>query len=642
MISIPNSYISVLINFIVQTYHYDATSLCVVFNENFPFTLHQTEADNYVAIRSLYRPTLNETKKIPFDQLDVLSKFEGKLVESIEYTHCESFIAFEEEIMIFVGSFMKSVLHSKWRSLKNRFLFVYTEGRFDENSAEFDQPFFQDLTNILLIEISKNGTVFDLKTTKFVGSRKNHPEELVFLDRYYGKTNTFEFNNNLYPDKVRDLQGRELISAVFPYEPFAILRNATEKNHFIDVKDGNEDPSKSHLYDGTDAQILFQLCRLYNCTIQVDTSEEEEWGFVYENYTADGVLGLVFNRKADIGMMAMYMWYDNYLHLDMSSVLSRSGVTCLVPKPRRVISWLLPLEPFHWLLWIGIVGCLILETIGLLVTYWADKTENPTLSDSARFGYVTSLKLFVSQGSDYLPSSVSVRIVLFSCYMIDIIITSIYSGGLASILTIPTLEEVADSVERLAKFKLIWTATAYNWILTINGSDMELMNKVLENFRVYTAEEIKSNREIAKSVGFVIERLDFGHFAIPDHLDQEIIDDRKLMVDDIYYQYCVAFVPRSWALLEKFNDVILMMHSSGLTQYLEWKVTADHMNENLQKQIESSARPSSDGVGPVKLGMENFAGIIIILIVGIFISTMAFVGEIVHFRYYNKQNIISL
>ena len=74
--------------FSVQTYHYDATSLCVIFNENFPFTLHQSESSNYVAIRSLYRPTLNE-KEIPFDQLDVLSKLEEKLKESIEYTHCE-------------------------------------------------------------------------------------------------------------------------------------------------------------------------------------------------------------------------------------------------------------------------------------------------------------------------------------------------------------------------------------------------------------------------------------------------------------------------------------------------------------------------------------------------------------------------
>ncbi|XP_055855710.1 uncharacterized protein LOC129918968 [Episyrphus balteatus] len=633
---VPNSYISVLINFIVQTYHYDATSLCVIFNENFPFTLHQSESSNYVAVRSLYRPSLNEDKEIPFDQLDVLSKFEEKLKESIEYTHCESFIAFEEEIMIFVGSFMKSVLHSKWRSLKNKFLFAYTKDRFKDTS-EFEQPFFKDLINILLIEI-ENETIFNLKTNKFVGSRKNHPEELILLDRYYGETNTFEFgNNNLYPDRIKDLKGRELVSAVFAYEPFAILKNATEKNHFMDVKYGNEDPSKTLLYDGTDAQILFQLCRLYNCTIQLDTSEEEEWGFVYENYTADGALGLVFNRKADISMMAMYMWYDNYLHLDMSSVLSRSGVTCLVPAPRRVISWLLPLEPFHWILWIGIVGCLILETIGLLVTCWADRTENVSLTESTHFGYVTSLKLFVSQGSDYLPSSVSVRIVLFSCYMIDIIITSIYSGGLASILTIPTLEEVADSVERLAKFKLIWTATAYNWILTINGSDMELINQVLQNFRVYSAEEIKGNRELAKSIGFTIERLDFGHFAIPDHLDQELIDGLKLMIDDIYYQYCVAFVPRSWALLEKFDNVMMMMHSSGLTQYLEWKVVADHMNENLQKQVESSAKTNFDSVGPVKLGMENFAGIIIVLIVGIFISTLAFVGEIIHFRYYYKK-----
>lgn len=111
-----------------------------------------------------------------------------------------------------------------------------------------------------------------------------------------------------------------------------------------------------------------------------------------------------------------------------------------MPAPTHLTSWILPLKPFQFALWLAVVMCLVLETLALLVAKQFEQvlTENKSKwSSSLEFAYTTSLKLFISQGSNYRVTSNTVRTVLFACYMIDIIITSIYGGGLASTLTLP-------------------------------------------------------------------------------------------------------------------------------------------------------------------------------------------------------------
>lgn len=93
-----------------------------------------------------------------------------------------------------------------------------------------------------------------------------------------------------------------------------------------------------------------------------------EWGTILDNYTGDGVLGAVAERRADIGVGAFYLWYlqiqskiilwskinlltitslmnvqfffrrhHEFLFLDFSAPISRSGVTNLCPKPRWIV-----------------------------------------------------------------------------------------------------------------------------------------------------------------------------------------------------------------------------------------------------------------------------------------------------------------
>lgn len=133
-------------------------------------------------------------------------------------------------------------------------------------------------------------------------------------------------------------------------------------------------------------------------------------------------------------------------------------------------------------------------------------------------------------------------------------------------------------------------------------------------------------------MGFALERMAYGHFGNGHFITSEALDRLKLMVDDIYFVFTVAMVPRMWAHLTKYNDLILAWHSSGLSKYWEWKIVADYMNANEQNQVQASIYTQID-TGPVKLDMSNFVGLIAPWIVGIILSIVVFIGELIYYRW---------
>lgn len=267
-----------------------------------------------------------------------------------------------------------------------------------------------------------------------------------------------------------------------------------------------ESESANVFIDGTETQVVLNFCEQYNCTVQIDSckwsecihsnrvnrnnlfflftiyqADADDWGTMYPNMSGDGAMGMIVQHKADICIGAMYSWYDDYTYLDMSMYLVRSGITCLVPAPRRLASWYLPLQPFQGTLWAAVLVCLGIETFGLVIAYRSEQKMYSIAERSSdyvdgwwssmQFALVTTFKLFISQSGNSNVRSVTVRVLLFACFLNDIIITSIYGGGLASILTIPSLGEAADTLQRMRSQRLQWAANSEAWVSAIRGSD---------------------------------------------------------------------------------------------------------------------------------------------------------------------------
>ncbi|XP_046811432.1 uncharacterized protein LOC111679581 [Lucilia cuprina] len=431
---------------------------------------------------------------------------------AIEKSHCESFLVFHDHILPFIESFINASQYSVWRSKRNRFVFGYLEETFEENFVK--HPFFEAQNSILLVSKHTSSIeIFNLKTNKFNGPKSQQQYSLLFLDQFYTTNASFLYNRSLFPDKITNLKGREVIAAGFDYRPYFVINYVEKCNNSYDVAYGDSSLGAVQI-DGTETHVLLVFCEIYNCTVWIDSSEATDWGEVYPNLTGDYSLGMVVNGKAEIAVGAMYSWDNVYLQLDMSMYLVRSGITCLVPAPRRLASWLLPLEPFQFMLWLAVLIYLFIEIISLSCAHKFEANfiaEDNSWYASFKFGCATAIKLFLSQSNNSYVRSFTVRVLLFTCFMNDIILTSIYSGGLSSILTIPSYDKAADTIDGMLYHNLLWSANSEAWVSAIRYTDDDRMNGILQNFFIYNDDELEVLARTRSDMGFTVERLPFGN-----------------------------------------------------------------------------------------------------------------------------------
>ncbi|CAD7088459.1 unnamed protein product [Hermetia illucens] len=137
------------------------------------------------------------------------------------------------------------------------------------------------------------------------------------------------------------------------------LQQGMEQNYCQDHKEGENvetvegsDNNGTYL-DGTEGALMLSFCKKHNCTLhlfignkqimpqltiinyffKLITEEAAEWGDAYPNFTGTGLLGNLVERKVEVIACALYLWYSYYPYFQYSSVISRTGITAVVPVP---------------------------------------------------------------------------------------------------------------------------------------------------------------------------------------------------------------------------------------------------------------------------------------------------------------------
>ncbi|XP_055382447.1 ionotropic receptor 21a-like [Condylostylus longicornis] len=500
-------------------------------------------------------------------------------------------------------------------------------------STEEDYKFLDDvdrsvLPDFLIAHIIDE-TKIEFWTKNFIGPTISDSKKIIHLNTYFILNRTFQYNINLYPDKLYNLMGKIIKLGTFDYRPFIV---ATKNNSANVLEIINATERQPLFLDGTEARFLLYFCGRHNCTVEVYIEESKDWGTAYWNMSGVGLLGALNKGKCEIAIDALYLWHREYLHFDISMPLSRSGVTNIVPVPLQKIPFFLPLQPFSWQLWIALLFCLIIEFLSLFLSYSHQSNErsNQIKKESFIYGFSVTLRIFLSQGFNETHTDLISRTILFSCLIINLVIDAVYEGGLASILTLPIFQDPTDTIERLAQHNMIWTGTAENWIFSMEKSEDPLIRKVIQLYEIDSMENLKK-RSLNENIGFVIERLPFGHYSIPEYISREAAQRYHVMKEDLYYEYCVAFVPKLWPYLENFDKLILALHASGLLEYWEWDNTRKYLDNYIQDVLRENK--SLDDGSIRTLNIQNLIGIILIWIVGILFSFFIFIFEI----FYKKK-----
>ncbi|XP_053691083.1 uncharacterized protein LOC128739612 [Sabethes cyaneus] len=565
------------------------------------------------------------TSSYPIIWSDIEESNDDVILANIE-NGCQSFILTEKSAIDFLDRF-HTVHDQANQRFANKYVIVLLNQQ-SEKSLLDRIVHHQAILDIprLLIVYSKEDDQIDLITTTY--NTRGPDRDIIVLDSFVPSQNKFLQGNDLFPDKIRDLNGLFVRLAIFNYSPYT-LWNVIQPNQISNVlHDG-----KPVLYvDGTESRIFLEFCAKFNCSLEISLDEAGEWGEIFDNRTGNGIIGAVVERRADIGVGALYSWFHENQFLTLSKPISRTGVTCITPKPKLLSSWMTPILPFSINLWIAVITTFAVVSLVSVFTEYI--VQNLLLKLNRPVDLCES---FMVIGCIFILQTVLLRInrsqfvsqmiLMGSLLFVGLMVGNTYSGGLSSIMTIPRYEPPINTVQDLADSNLHWASTHDAWIFSILMATQPTVIKLLHNFETHPKEFLHS-RALQQELAFSIERLPYGHFAIGEYIDEKSSYEYHYMIEDIYWENCVAMSTKTWPMMQHLDELILVIFQSGIQRYWEQQVVSIYEDYNVQLSIGTSRHRESSG--PVKLQPTHLLGAFLLLAMGLGGGLVAFFLELMY------------
>ncbi|KPI97856.1 Glutamate receptor delta-2 subunit [Papilio xuthus] len=459
------------------------------------------------------------------------------------------------------------------------------------------------IPNVLIVAPSTNQSCesYDLITHKYIGL-SNHNEPL-YLDLWSSCTKQFTKNNNLFPHDMSNMHGKVVKVACFTYKPYVLL----DLNSTL-VPFGR---------DGMEIRIIEEFCRWVNCSVEIVRDDKHQWGEIYENMTGVGVLGSLVEDRVDLGITALYSWYEEYLALDFSAPCIRTGITCIAPAPRLLASWETPFLPFTLYIWIAIFFTFLYASIALTFAQ-GGSTKNI---------FLTTFGMMITQSQSDVGQSWRIRSITGWLLITGLVLDNAYGGGLASTFTVPKYEKSIDTIKDIVDKKIEWGATHDAWIFSLALSQETQIKQLVNQFKTYSFEELE-RKSYSRSMAFSIEKLPAGYYAIGEYITEKAVLDFTIMLEDFYYEQCVVMLRKSSAYTNKMNEMIGRLHESGLLLAWETQVALQHLNYQVQLEVKLS-RSKKDVEKIEPLALRHVLGVFILYGLGIIISIVIFILEII-------------
>ncbi|TMW48189.1 hypothetical protein DOY81_006735, partial [Sarcophaga bullata] len=429
---------------------------------------------------------------------------------------------------------------------------------------------------------------FELWTQQYGGAEGNL--NAIHLDTYISGNGTFAKNAQLYPNKLWNLHQRTMRIGSLTYVPYV-------KTYYVPEGQGDVDsinskgPSKTVQFMGVEAELMKTFCRMRNCHLQVKPYAADDWGIIFENGSAEGMLGDLYKQQTEMAIGCIYNWYNDIT--ETSQFIARSAVTILGPGPAQFPRWRTNIMPFSNSLWLFLVFTMIM--CSLMFQFIKIASFRFKHMYSARRNKYRSIKnyektlldifaVFIQQPSaDTVLHRVATRIFLAFLLCATITLENTYSGQLKSILTMPLFNEPVDTMHKWSVTGWKWAAPSIIWVHTVENSDLAMEQRLAKQFEVRDYEFLY-NATFWDDYGFGIERIYSGSFSFGDYITGPALENKV-------FSY-------------KFLN---------------------HQVQDILKKLASGAKPKSP---PQKLSIEHISGPLFIILFGYLMAFLILMFEI--------------
>ncbi|XP_078665246.1 glutamate receptor ionotropic, delta-2-like [Branchiostoma floridae x Branchiostoma belcheri] len=410
------------------------------------------------------------------------------------------------------------------------------------------------------------------------------------------------------------------------------LRVVTTEDIPFVFKSGEEDNPK---FIGFSIDLLDELSKLLGFSYDIYEVADRKYGAPKPDGSWNGMIGDVVNMKAHLAISAMTITTQRETVVDFPKRYMDQSFGILTKKPEIKTNNVLGfLGPFSVYVWGCIVGALftvgtvlfVLDRITphLLYSEGGNETPGVKLKDSFWFIYSS----LVQQGWDWSPQSFSCRLLSGFWWLFCLIIISTYTANLAAFLTVTRMETPIKSIDQLASQTVLPYGTVSDTSLTttLQSSDIDVYQKM---WRFMNGSDPPTFVETADE-GF--ERVRQGNYAflwdvaIIEHVALNDPTCSLMTSESHFYErgYGIALQQGS-PYREDFSFGILQLQENGVLERLK-----DKWWPKLGK---CSLSTSHTKTVATELGLDSFAGVFYVLMLGTLLSvSVCFVEILVYMR----------
>ncbi|GFT35651.1 lig_chan-Glu_bd domain-containing protein [Nephila pilipes] len=355
--------------------------------------------------------------------------------------------------------------------------------------------------------------------------------------------------------------------------------------------------------------------------IVIPTDGEFGRELTFGNWT--GVIGMLHRGEADVGVANLGIYEDRYKTVDFGYPYLIEGGTFGILKQSKQLKMFSSLRLFDVGIWMSILCSFFISS---LMLYFILKYRK------SYFNVIFSLFGNMLRQPLSFPERLNKwKLMIGSWLIFTVTISSIYSGTLLSFLALPSQPKTVETFEELAESVAKGTHRVYTmkgtnaipFMVTSPDEHLRFIGKMMQQKNWFFGAEEMTQDPLKKENYAVI-----GAKYIFDLLYGSEMDSKVLISKDFAVTITTAFAFRKgFCCNSKLNEMVGRLMGSGIYDKI--------LQEESFKRWLSKSKNELKEEETKSLSVKDLSDAFILLLIGLSISFLVFLGEIVHSHFRN-------
>ncbi|KDR23912.1 hypothetical protein L798_10264 [Zootermopsis nevadensis] len=500
-----------------------------------------------------------------------------------------------------------------------RFLVVWDDPIVDNRrqmQAIVEEMIRWKILNVIILVPSKDGEEeFDVYTWfpyQPPSGNCGNFVNVILLDKWINKNGGyFSKNASLYQEKIpRDLMGCPITAATIALEPHVISdqhKNGTTYNRGLDVR------------------IFLHITQTMNASAVFTPPTPELWGRKIQNGSWTGIFGEVYNNRADIAFSSTMLVITKFGDLDFTTPYGTANFVWVVPCAKPYPPWSSITRVFSTGMWILVFVVVILAAaVMLCLSVFSANTSHEVELYKNMCGCLTSAwAVLLGTSVVKMPVSIPLRLFFILWVSCSLAVNTVFQTFVTTYLVNPGQQKQIDSVK-----SLLDSGIYYGFHPDMDAFLMDDTNLILSE--ILKQREACSN--IVSCLQRVAEKCDFATLLSSDsvhYMNTYKFLDRSgkgllcTIKAPAFTAYKTFYLPKHSKYRKILNRMIAVANEAGLINYW-WKEIL------ITSRIKAGSikRHTLQDDYSVFL-LTHLQGAFYLLMLGHFISSSCFVGELI-------------